>query len=509
MTKILISWIGLTDLRAADEDGKNGLGPVGAVLAGGGYDLAALTWHESERFLREAAGPYEAWLRARLPPTTDLEAHEVKLDNPINFRQIYEAVLPVVEKVTDHAADPPVLTYHLSAGTPAMAVVWILLASSRYPGHLIQASKERGIEEAQLPFDIAATFVPDLVRTSRQIQDITAGLPPAGKVFDNIIHRSAVMKDLLARARIAAAREVPVLIEGETGTGKELLANAIHGASPRVAGPFVPVNCGAIPEGLVESELFGHRKGAFTGATADRPGVFEQADGGTVFLDEIGELPLQMQVKLLRVLQEGQVQRLGDTDRRTVDFRVVAATNRNLIDEARGGRFRHDLFYRLAVAVVRVPPLRERVVDIPLLVDHFINEVNEEQRSLVASWADRSLSAGAMKALREHRWPGNIRELRNTLSRAAIWSAGESLSKDDVQTALLPSVETGTDGLLNRPLGNGLDVNQLVDQLKAHYVVRALRESGGVKTTAAKLIGLANSTTLSNWIKALAIAAAD
>ena len=495
----------MTDLRAARENGERGLGPVGGALSAGGFDRAVLVWNESAQFPRAEAGSYETWLRGQAPTGTKIELREVTLDNPIDFRQIYDAVVPVVEDVRETESAGGTLTFHLSPGTPAMAVVWILLASSRFPARLIQTSLERGIEEARLPFDIAANFVPDLVRSAQRINDLTDGLPPPTAAFEAIVHRCDAMKDLLARARVAAAREVPVVIEGPTGTGKELLARAIYTASPRSAGPFVAVNCGAIPEGLVESELFGHRHGAFTGATSDRAGVFEQAHEGTLFLDEIGELPLGAQVKLLRVLQEGAVQRVGDSRSRRANVRVIAATNRNLIEEARTGRFRPDLFYRLAVAVLRLPPLRERVVDILPLTEHFLDEVNAEQRKADPSWVDRKLGRAARDELRRHSWPGNVRELRNTLSRAVIWSTRTVLERDDIRQAVLPSIEQATDSLLGRPLGEGLDLRALTDELQRHYVERALKEAGGNKSKAAALVGLPSYQTLTNWIERLGI----
>ena len=198
-------------------------------------------------------------------------------------------------------------------------------------------------------------------------------MPDEAPEFNDIIHRSEVMQRVILKARRIAPRSIPVLIEGESGTGKELFARAIHDASPRKEKPFVAINCGAIPAELVESELFGHEKGAFTGANTARAGHFEAAHQGTIFLDEIGELPKGMQVKLLRTVQEGEVKRIGATQARKVDIRIIAATNRNLIDEVAAGNFREDLFYRLAVAVIKLPPLRERAGDVSLLIDHFLD----------------------------------------------------------------------------------------------------------------------------------------
>src|SRR5581483_8539743 len=245
------------------------------------------------------------------------------------------------------------LVLHLSPGTPAMAAVWIILAKTRFPAKLIESSRQHGIRTASVPFEISADFLPDLLRRpDEELERLSAGLPPEAPEFADIVHRGAGMKRVILRSRRVAARSVPVLIEGETGTGKELLARAIHQASPRKGRPFVAVNCGAIPGELVESELFGHEKGAFTGATAQRKGHFQETDGGTLFLDEVGELPKPAQVKLLRALQEGEVVPIGSSRPVKVDVRLIADTNRSLVQDVAAGQFREDLFHRLAVAVL-------------------------------------------------------------------------------------------------------------------------------------------------------------
>jgi transcriptional regulator with GAF, ATPase, and Fis domain len=232
-----------------------------------------------------------------------------------------------------------------------------------------------------------------------------------------IVTRSAKMLEVLRVAEVVAATPATVLVTGETGTGKELLARWIHSRSARRAGPFVAVNCGAIPETLLETELFGHEKGAFTSALTARAGKFEQADGGTIFLDEVGDMSPAMQVKLLRVLQEKTVERVGGSRPVRVDVRVIAATNRDLKAAVREGKFREDLYYRLAVVPLELPPLRERREDIPLLAQHLMGRVREQ---LVV---DVSLSRDALAVLETHSWPGNVRELENVLVRAAIMAA--------------------------------------------------------------------------------------
>jgi transcriptional regulator with GAF, ATPase, and Fis domain len=264
------------------------------------------------------------------------------------------------------------------------------------------------------------------------------------------------------------------------------------------------VNCGAIPPDLVESQLFGHEKGAFTGAVAAREGFFEAASGGTLFLDEIGELPLLAQVKLLRALQEGEVVRVGATRPVRLDLRVVAATNRSLIEEVRAARFREDLFYRLAVAVLRLPPLSERPGDVSLIADHLLAQINTESQS-EPGFKSKRLSPGARNAIQGYKWPGNVRELFNTLRRAAIWSPGDSIQAEEIREALLESTRpTGTD-VLGRPLGGVFDLQAVIADVARHYLARALAEAHGNKSEAARLVGLPSYQTFTNWMERYAV----
>ena len=275
------------------------------------------------------------------------------------------------------------------------------------------------------------------------------------------------------------------------------MARAIHQASPRRDRPFIAVNCGAIPPELVEAELFGHERGAFTGADRKRSGHFAAANGGTLFLDEIGELPASAQVKLLRALQEGEVQPVGATSATRVDVRVVAATNRTLTEEVAGGRFREDLFYRLAVAVLKLPPLRERAGDVGLLADRVLETTNAESRG-EPGYRHKKLSVEARNVLLRHSWPGNVRELSNTLMRAAIWSDGDAITAEDMRDALLPVAGGQGRAILDRPLGNGLNLDDVLAEVSRHYLSRAMQEAAGNKTRAAELVGLANYQTFKN-----------
>jgi len=308
------------------------------------------------------------------------------------------------------------------------------------------------------------------------------------------------MKRVVAMAHRLALRDVPVLIQGESGTGKELFARAIHGVSHRRNAPFVTVNCGAIPSELVDAELFGHEKGAFTGAAAARAGYFESADGGTLFLDEIGELPLQSQVRLLRVLQEQEVTRLGATRAKKINVRIVAATNRVLSAEVQQGRFREDLFHRLAVGVLLLPALREREGDISLLVDALLEKINLEAEGQ-PGFNNKKISVSARKLIIGHPWPGNIRELHNTLLRASIWAPEGQISEQDMAEALAVNIPPKSDVVLGRQLDDGFLLPDLMGDVARHYLERAMAQAHGNKTEAARLLGLGSYQTLTNWLE--------
>ena len=497
MTNLLISWIGRADLRAAD-DGSNdadGPGPIAQALGEGCYDSAVLI----SDYPKADITPFLEWLRQRA--LAKVTARYEPLSGPTQFGEIYEAAVRVLNQSLEHYGQDSKLTFHLSPGTPAMAAVWIILAKTRFPAELIESSPKHGVQTASVPFDISAEFLPDLLRgPDERLRNMTVGLPPDAPEFADIIHRSDVMARVIAKARRVAPRSVPVLIEGESGTGKELFARAIHRASPRRDSPFQDVNCGAIPAELVESELFGHEKGAFTGADRRRSGHFEAANGGTLFLDEVGELPLPAQVKLLRTLQEGTVLRVGATKPVTVDVRIIAATNRTLTEEIAEGRFREDLFYRLAVAGLHLPPLRERPGDLNLLLDQLLEQVNEEH-ARQPGFERKMISVSARNIILTHAWPGNVRELLNTLHRLAIWTPGPEVVAEDIREALLPPIGARAGRILDRPLDKGLSLPNLLAQVARHYLERALEATGGNKTRAARLVGLPSYQTLTNWLK--------
>jgi len=498
--RILVSWIGTADLNAAERGEESELGPVARAIAAGVYDAIWLLATQPE----ERLGKFEKWLSEQRKDQASLRIRRVQLRNPANFEEIYETVSPFLERELSRFRQPPELTFHLSPGTPAMAAIWVILGRTKYRANLIQSSKRTGIEVVSLPFEISMSrrFFADVVRTSDELlTQLSAGEAESATKFGDIIYRGEEMRRLVARAKRAALRSVPVLVEGESGTGKELIARAIHRESMCRDGPFQIINCGAIPAELVESELFGHVKGAFTGAIKDRVGCFEAADGGTLFLDEVSELPLQAQVKLLRVLQEGELTRVGATKSLKVDVRIVAASNKDLAKAAADGRFREDLFYRLAVLVLKVPPLRERRGDLDALVEGLLARINRQSAD-EPGFSEKKIAGKAKTLLGQQPWAGNVRELENTLRRAAVWSDGDEITEQDIRDALLP-VATGaaSDEILNRSLENGVDLPELMGEVARHYLERALQHANGNKSRATELLGLPSYQTLTNWLK--------
>lgn len=296
-----------------------------------------------------------------------------------------------------------------------------------------------------------------------------------------LIGQSEAMREVFKAIGLAAATDAAVLILGESGTGKELVASALHRHSNRASGPFVRVNCGALPEGLIESELFGHERGAFTGADRQKPGRFERAIGGTIFLDEVGELPLPAQAKILRVLQQREFERVGGTETLRTDARVISATHRDLTKEVAAGRFREDLFYRLNIARIVIPPLRERPDDVPVLAEHVLRRVERRQ-----GWGELSLSPDALRVLQTRQWPGNVRQLENALARAVIAARGRTILPEhlDPEDPAVGSLALASD------LDDALPLRALLAEVERRAIQRALTACNGNRTRTAERLGI-------------------
>lgn len=331
--------------------------------------------------------------------------------------------------------------------------------------------------EKPLSTDKLLVTVENTVKLSRLERENRRLKKQAGK--QELVWKSAVMQNVMAKIERVAASETRVCILGETGTGKELVAHTLHDKSPRHSGPFITLNCAAIPAELIESELFGHEKGAFTGAASRHLGKFEQADGGSLFLDEIGDMPALMQAKLLRVLEQKEVERIGGDRSIEVDVRVIVATHRNLEELVKKGEFRQDLYHRIFVFPVTLPPLRERSDDIPLLVDHFARAVAEQN-----DWKLREITADAYTELQRYSWPGNVRELRNVVERLLLL-ADDRVDRATVRQAL-PMADSATSSA-NGPL------SERMDALEREVILTELKKHGNKMTDTARALGLERS----------------
>lgn len=355
----------------------------------------------------------------------------------------------------------------------------ILTAGFPTTGQIIEAT-QRGAHDVLRKESLAFELRP-IVESALQIQDDrrSAGQPDAempkhdGRV--KMIGISRALQEVFKLVGRVARSDAPVLIAGESGTGKELVAKAVHEYSPRRQKEMITINCGAIPENLLESELFGHEKGSFTGAIARRAGRFEQADGGTLFLDEIGDMPLSIQVKLLRVLQDGSFSRVGSNETLTTDVRIVAATHKNLVEEVAGGRFREDLYYRLNVVEIKIPALRERMEDIPLLAEYFLQRITRKN-----GMARIRISAEAITTLQTHHWPGNVRELENTIARACALATSQILLPADIPLASSPRKSpAGFAAAIDQVINDAPSGTDLIAWLSSEIAGRVLERAGG------------------------------
>ncbi len=506
MPTALFAWYAPEDLEALKTKGKKDLGPIANALEHRQFDQVELLANTvmvkefSEDDPKTNCEAYAQWLRSRYPCSVRL--HWSPLDNPTNHEAIHKTACEVVDEVM--AADASVeLTFHLSPGTPSQHAIWFILSKSKYPSKLLMASErgetpEERVFEVDLPFEVSGDYLSEVVARSDEFVLHKKRLGPESPEVKDILHGCPAMEKAVVRARILAPAMAPALILGESGTGKDLFAKAIHSESER-KGRYIAINCGAIPSELVESELFGHKRGAFTGADKDKKGLFLEAKGGTVFLDEIGELPLRHQVKLLRVLQEKEVTPVGGFDAEPIDVRIVAATHRDVYEQVRSGAFRQDLFHRVAVGVIELPPLRDRGDDLALLVDVLWKKIQSTRGG--QDNPVRILSPGAMNILKAHPWPGNVRELENVLTRVNLWSTRKSVGKREVEDAILPLAPIDGDRILDRSLDQGVSIEAILSDVARHYLQRALEKSDGNRAKVARLLDLSHGNTVDYWMK--------
>lgn len=390
----------------------------------------------------------------------------------------------------------------LKADPETQTIPVVILTSFGGSEQTITAMKAGAYDYITKPFEAdhilrMATRAVEAHRLSRELERLRSAGPLGDTDNSGLMGRHPTMREVFKLIGKVASSDATVLITGESGTGKELIARAIHRHSSRCSRPLVAINCAAIPEGLLESELFGHERGAFTGAVQSKPGRFEDAEGGTVFLDEIGDLPMGLQVKLLRVLQEHTFERLGGKQPLHVDFRIVAATNRDLRQAIAGGRFREDLFYRLNVVQIEVPPLRARRSDIPELAEHFLRQYQAQRAGGPTAFSD-----DALRALLLYDYPGNVRELEHLIQRAVLMTQGPLITMEDIsEQAGGPACESGGLGLQELLT---LPMEEATRALEHILITRALTRASGNKAEAARLLGI-HRQTLYTKLKELAL----
>ena len=367
----------------------------------------------------------------------------------------------------------------------------LVILTTGFPttGQIIEAT-QKGAHDVLRKESLSFELRPVVETALQTVEDRRGAIHPKDEAPSQdgrlkIIGVSRALQDVFKIVGRVARSDAPILISGESGTGKELVAKAVHEYSPRRQREMITINCGAIPENLLESELFGHEKGSFTGAIAMRAGRFEQADGGTLFLDEIGDMPLSIQVKLLRVLQDGTFSRVGSNETMKTDVRIVAATHKNLAQEVTAGRFREDLFYRLNVVELRIPPLRERPEDIPLLAEFFLQRITRKN-----GMARIRISAEATASLSDHHWPGNVRELENTIARACALASSNILLPADIPLAAAPARTSALAYGLDQVINSAPVESQLMDWVSKQVAGRLLDRSGGDLREVASVLGV-------------------
>jgi DNA-binding NtrC family response regulator len=477
-------------------------GPILSFLAHAKpFDVLYLLYDPS--VAESGAVPVLAKQLADAHPNLTIQLPFVDIEDPRLYYDLYREMRAVCKAAFDKHGASADYNVFLSPGTPQMHAVWVLLSKTDFPATAWQSSDKAGRPKAEvvnIPFDFEFEV---LTRAA----ELDAHLEPPP---DGLVGASYAFRKVLRLARQAAASDYPVLITGETGTGKEEVARFIHAASRRRLLPFKRANCGAFPANLVESTLFGHVRGAFTGAIRNHIGLFAAAQGGTLFLDEIAELPLEAQPSLLHVLQDNHFTRVGDNHEQTVDVRIIAATHRPIDKMQAEGTFREDLYYRLDVIRILVPPLRERREDIPDLVEHFVRKANKRRNEL--GKPPMSLSIGSRKLLASYDWPGNVRQLENHINRLDASSENRRVDRQTTKDMLLESQATtraaanAKDLSLDFRLDDGFDA--IKERVEKQIVQRAL-EVAGTQKAAAKLLGFPKAQNIQYYLGKHSMSAKD
>lgn len=457
-------------------------GPILSLLTSRSFDQIFLfdtpSTHKVTQETKAAIG--------KLHPRSEVHVVEINLDDPTNYQDIFKGLRAHLQPIVESFQQAQFFVA-VASGTPQMHACWVLLtASGEIPARILHIRPPRFVTRERplvSEVDLSSREFPIVrfqggpVPVEESEIDVDSARLQLGIVGDH-----PAIKRALEMGAMLAPSQAPILILGETGTGKELFARFIHRLSGRSRDTFVAVNCAAIPEDLVESLLFGHKRGAFTGAINDQIGKFDAADGGTLFLDELGELPLPAQAKLLRVLEDGLVEPIGETKPHRVDVRIVGATNRDLRKLVRQGKFREDLFYRLSVGEIKLPPLRERRSDVPTLALHVLDRLNDSLRR------PKRLSAEALSRLQCHQWEGNVRDLENVIERSVRLCRRDVLHADDL---LIAEPVTYADPLDALPDPHeGFSLEDFLDSARKQMLLRALEAANGNQSQAARLLGI-------------------
>lgn len=507
MKNVLLSWIGNIDLKSVAA-GKSYQGTLFAFLASEYFsdiDECHLLFNKNTEAAKEKT-KYLKLLNESFFNEKKLFVYEFDIA-PDSYRQIYKKANDIIEKIKVECQGKVNLLYHLSSGTNQMAAIWTVISRTKHPGVLYMTCPEGNNKAlktkiAEIPFDVDESYIQYLEKNSdMEFFKMWSDIPE----YESIIHKSETMRLLLNKAFKIAPHDIPVLVLGETGTGKELFARAIHKSSKRTAKPFITINCSAIQETTANATLFGWSKGAWTGSIDQGKGYFVECNGGTLFLDEIGDLSPETQTKLLRVLQFGEVQRVGDGKTFQSNVRIIAATNKDLRQMVIDGKFREDLFYRINVAVLKIPPLRDRGSDSLIIAEYFLDEINHKFQMDGNKYVTASFSNTAKKFIVNYEWPGNIRELYHTIQRACIWNENELITEEDIKSHLLEPLHNECAEKIELSAGKPVNLEEIVDQLKKRYIVAALKLTNNNKTEASKLLGYKSYQTMTNAMKKVGI----
>ena len=510
--KILFSWVGHADLLgfggdcpAIQEQVKSLIkkqdftasGPVKITISQKEFDKIILLWNYNAPELMEQYCQYCGERTLTIP---------VVVANPTNYRAVFDVASGVIE--TNHSPGDG-LYYLLSPGTPAMAAIWVLLGKTKFAGTFLQTYQNQ-LSITDIPFDITIDVLPALMHKTDQLLE---HLPDVSQVagFEDIIGNSTAIRQAVLRASKAAMHNVSVLITGESGTGKEMFARAIWKASPRKNKPFEAINCAALPANLLEAELFGYKKGAFTGASKDHDGAFKRLNGGTLFLDEIGECSLELQAKLLRVLQPPPGKTLSCREFYPVgaehpeysDVRIITATNRDLSSMIAEQKFRDDLYYRLSAISLHLPALRERKEDIPPLAEALLARINDDFKRETSGYEDKKFCGDTKIFIKNHPWHGNVRELFNAILQGVVMASGKNIKIFDM--GLSEAVSAIEESSEIPYIADEFSLDNTLETIEKRYIHAALKQSGNNKSQAARLLGFSSYQRLDARMKKLKI----